>query len=36
VQNERIDMRKPAQIVASDPPEKSRRVDVTLSSAAGG
>jgi membrane fusion protein (multidrug efflux system) len=36
VQNERIDMRKPAQIVASDPPDKSRRVDVTLSSAAGG
>ncbi|SDC62096.1 efflux RND transporter periplasmic adaptor subunit [Paraburkholderia lycopersici] len=36
VQNERIEMRKPAQIVASDPPDKSRRVDVTLSSAAGG
>jgi RND family efflux transporter MFP subunit len=36
VQNARIDMRKPAQIVATDPPEKSRRVDVTLSSAAGG
>jgi RND family efflux transporter MFP subunit len=36
VQNTRIDMRKPAKIVASDPPEKSRRVDVTLSPAAGG
>jgi RND family efflux transporter MFP subunit len=36
VQNERIDMRKPAKIVANDPPDKSRRVDVTLSSAAGG
>ncbi|TDG20448.1 efflux RND transporter periplasmic adaptor subunit [Paraburkholderia silviterrae] len=36
VQNARIDMRKPAKIVAADPPEKSRRVDVTLSPAAGG
>jgi RND family efflux transporter MFP subunit len=36
VQNARIDMRKPAKIVANDPPEKSRRVDVTLSPAAGG
>ncbi|RAR51852.1 membrane fusion protein (multidrug efflux system) [Paraburkholderia unamae] len=36
VKTERIEMRKPAQIVASDPPEKSRRVDVTFSPAAGG
>jgi len=36
VKNERIEMRKPAQIVANDPPDKSRRVDVTFSPAAGG
>ncbi|CAM2149912.1 efflux RND transporter periplasmic adaptor subunit [Paraburkholderia tropica] len=36
VQNARIDMRKPARIVATDPPDKSRRVDVTLSPTAGG
>ncbi|MEX3994439.1 efflux RND transporter periplasmic adaptor subunit [Paraburkholderia sp. EG286A] len=36
VKSERIEMRKPAQIVANDPPDKSRRVDVTFSPAAGG
>ena len=36
VKTERIEMRKPAQIVANDPPDKSRRVDVTFSPAAGG
>ncbi|WP_310631160.1 efflux RND transporter periplasmic adaptor subunit [Paraburkholderia sp.] len=36
VQNARIDMRKPARIVATDPPDKSRRVDVTLSPSTGG
>jgi len=36
VQDARIEMRKPAKIVATDPPDKSRRVDVTLSPAAGG
>ncbi|WP_321928094.1 efflux RND transporter periplasmic adaptor subunit [Paraburkholderia guartelaensis] len=36
VKAERIEMRKPAQIVANDPPDKSRRVDVTFSPAAGG
>jgi membrane fusion protein (multidrug efflux system) len=36
VQDARIEMRKPAKIVATDPADKSRRVDVTLSSAAGG
>lgn len=36
VQDTRIEMRKPAKIVATDPPDKSRRVDVTLSPAAGG
>lgn len=36
VENARIEMRKPAQIVASDSPDKSRRVDVTLTHAAGG
>lgn len=36
VPNARIDMRKPAKIVATDPADKSRRVDVTVSPAAGG
>ena len=36
VQDARIEMRKPAKIVATDPPDKSRRVDVTLSPATGG
>ncbi|MEM5420890.1 efflux RND transporter periplasmic adaptor subunit [Paraburkholderia ferrariae] len=36
VKTERIEMRKPARIVANDPPDKSRRVDVTFSPAAGG
>nr|WP_240160963.1 OmpA family protein [Burkholderia sp. Ax-1719] len=36
VQDARIDMRKPARVVATDPADKSRRVDVTLSPAAGG
>ncbi|WP_322093794.1 efflux RND transporter periplasmic adaptor subunit [Paraburkholderia bannensis] len=36
VQDARIEMRKPARVVASDPADKSRRVDVTLSPAAGG
>lgn len=36
VQDARIEMRKPAKIVATDPPDKSRRVDVMLSPAAGG
>ncbi|WP_042337022.1 efflux RND transporter periplasmic adaptor subunit [Paraburkholderia ferrariae] len=36
VENARIEMRKPAQIVANDAPDKSRRVDVTLMHAAGG
>ncbi|WP_322014785.1 efflux RND transporter periplasmic adaptor subunit [Paraburkholderia sp. J12] len=36
VENARIEMRKPAQIVANDAPDKSRRVDVTLTRAAGG
>ncbi|MEM5448695.1 efflux RND transporter periplasmic adaptor subunit [Paraburkholderia guartelaensis] len=36
VKTERIEMRKPARIVANDPPDKSRRVDVTFSLAAGG
>jgi RND family efflux transporter MFP subunit len=36
VENARIEMRKPAQIVANDAPDKSRRVDVTLTQAAGG
>ncbi|MCP3711015.1 OmpA family protein [Paraburkholderia sp. CNPSo 3274] len=36
VKSERIDMHKPARIVANDPPDKSRRVDVTFSPAAGG
>ncbi|CAB3794413.1 Multidrug resistance protein MdtA [Paraburkholderia caffeinitolerans] len=36
VQDARIEMRKPAKVVATDPADKSRRVDVTLSSAAGG
>ena len=36
VKTERIEMRKPAQVVANDPPDKSRRVDVTFSPAAGG
>ncbi|WP_322057825.1 efflux RND transporter periplasmic adaptor subunit [Paraburkholderia sp. J63] len=36
VQDARIEMRKPAKIVATDPPDQSRRVDVTLSPAAGG
>lgn len=36
VKIERIEMRKPAQIVANDPPDKSRRVDVMFSPAAGG
>ncbi|MCG5076040.1 OmpA family protein [Paraburkholderia sp. RG36] len=36
VQDARIEMRKPAKIVATDPADKSRRVDVTLSPAAGG
>lgn len=36
VENARIEMRKPAQIVANDAPDKSRRVDVTLIHAAGG
>ncbi|MEX3918177.1 efflux RND transporter periplasmic adaptor subunit [Paraburkholderia sp. BR10872] len=36
VKSERIEMRKPARIVANDPPDKSRRVDVTFSPAAGG
>jgi membrane fusion protein (multidrug efflux system) len=36
VQDARIEMRKPARVIASDPADKSRRVDVTLSSAAGG
>lgn len=36
VKTARIEMRKPAQIVANDPPDKSRRVDVTFSPAAGG
>jgi membrane fusion protein (multidrug efflux system) len=36
VQDARIEMRKPARVVASDPADKSRRVDVTLSQAAGG
>ncbi|WP_321878529.1 efflux RND transporter periplasmic adaptor subunit [Paraburkholderia bannensis] len=36
VHDARIEMRKPARVVASDPADKSRRVDVTLSPAAGG
>ncbi|WP_421026969.1 efflux RND transporter periplasmic adaptor subunit [Paraburkholderia sp. A1RO-5L] len=36
VQDARIEMRKPAKVVATDPADKSRRVDVTLSPAAGG
>ncbi|WP_322042200.1 efflux RND transporter periplasmic adaptor subunit [Paraburkholderia sp. J67] len=36
VQDARIEMKKPARVVASDPADKSRRVDVTLSPAAGG
>ena len=32
----RIEMRRPAQIVATDPPDKARRVDVTLSPMSGG
>lgn len=36
VQDARIEMRKPARVIASDPADKSRRVDVTLSPAAGG
>lgn len=32
----RIDMHRPARVVASDPPDKSRRVDVTFSPASGG
>jgi RND family efflux transporter MFP subunit len=36
VENARIEMRKPARIVANDAPDKSRRVDVTLTQAAGG
>lgn len=32
----RIEMRRPAQIVATDPPDKARRVDVTLSPVSGG
>ncbi|MFB9128328.1 efflux RND transporter periplasmic adaptor subunit [Paraburkholderia dipogonis] len=32
----RIEMRRPARIVASDAPDKSRRVDVTLAPSAGG
>ncbi|ACD18531.1 efflux RND transporter periplasmic adaptor subunit [Paraburkholderia phytofirmans] len=32
----RIDMRRPARIVASDAPDKSRRVDVTLAPSTGG
>lgn len=36
VQDARINMRKPTRVVASDPADKSRRVDVTLSPAAGG
>lgn len=32
----RIEMRRPAQIVATDPPGKARRVDVTLSPVSGG
>ncbi|MFP6560515.1 efflux RND transporter periplasmic adaptor subunit [Paraburkholderia sp. B3] len=36
VENARIEMRKPAKIVANDAPDKSRRVDVTLTQATGG
>lgn len=36
VPDARIDMRKPARVVASDPPDKSRRVDVTFPASAGG
>ncbi|WP_342357093.1 efflux RND transporter periplasmic adaptor subunit [Paraburkholderia sacchari] len=36
VQDARIEMRKPAKVVATDPADRSRRVDVTLSPAAGG
>ncbi|NLP60792.1 efflux RND transporter periplasmic adaptor subunit [Paraburkholderia sacchari] len=36
VQDARIEMRKPAKVVATDPADQSRRVDVTLSPAAGG
>ena len=32
----RIEMRRPAQIVATDPPDKARRVDVMLSPVSGG
>nr|WP_242665809.1 OmpA family protein [Paraburkholderia ginsengiterrae] len=32
----RIEMRRPAKIVSTDAPDKSRRVDLTLSSATGG
>lgn len=35
VSNARIEMRKPARIVANEAPDKSRRVDVTLTQAAG-
>lgn len=31
-----IEMRKPARVVASDPPDKSRRVDVMFSASSGG
>ncbi len=36
VADARIEMRRPAKIVANDAPDKSRRVDVTLSRASGG
>lgn len=36
VDGTRIDMRRPARIVASDAPDRSRRVDVTVASSTGG